>query len=121
MAPAEQPQEGDVPPQTGSTSEVLNRYKQQLEEDPQGTLSSLGVSPVAEGAAQGYRLGNLAQSPALSQTGLQPGDVVLSVNGMPVGNVQQDKQQLDNVLAQGAARLEIQRGARRFFVTASLR
>jgi hypothetical protein len=29
--------------------------------------------------------------------------------------------EIDNVLAQGSARLEVQRGARRFFVTASLR
>jgi general secretion pathway protein C len=118
--PVEQPPD-EPPPQASSAAETLNAYKQQLQQDPAGTLSNLGVSPVAEGAAQGYRLGNLAQSPALAQTGLQPGDVVLSVNGMPVGNIQQDRQQLDSVLAQGSARLEIQRGARRFFVTASLR
>ena len=119
--PAEQAEEGEVPPQASSAAEALDEYRQKLEQDPRGTLDNLGVSPVAEGEAQGYRLGNLAQSPYLAQTGLQPGDVVLSVNGMPVGNVQQDKQQLDSVLSQGSARLEIQRGERRFFVTASLK
>jgi general secretion pathway protein C len=80
----------------------------------------LGVAPVADGASEGYRVGNLAQSPYLSQTGLQPGDVILSVNGRPVGDLNQDRLELDNVLAEGSARLEVQRGTRRFFVTATL-
>lgn len=120
--PAEQPQEGDATrADTPPASDVLGQYRKQLEQDPRAALDNLGVAPVTEGAAQGYRLGNLAQSPYLAQTGLQAGDVVLSVNGRPVGDVQQDKQQLDNILAQGSARIEVQRGARRFFVTASLK
>jgi len=51
---------------------------------------------------------------------LQPGDVILSVNGRPVGDLSQDRLEVDNVLAQGSARIEVQRGTRRFFVTASL-
>jgi general secretion pathway protein C len=101
--------------------EFVDRYRDQLEEDPQGALSDLGIAPVTVDGAEGYRLGNLAQSPYLSQTGLQPGDVVLSVNGAPVGNIKQDRQQIDNILNQGSARLEVQRGTRRFFVTASLK
>ena len=62
----------------------------------------------------------MTDSPFLSQTGLQPGDVILSVNGRPVGDINRDQKELDNVLAQGSARLEVQRGTRRFFVTASL-
>ncbi len=72
------------------------------------------------GSAEGYRLDDLAQSPYLSQTGLQQGDVILSVNGKAVGDIRQDQQEIDNILAQGSARLEIQRGTRRFFITASL-
>ncbi|MDZ7669180.1 MAG: PDZ domain-containing protein [Gammaproteobacteria bacterium] len=83
-------------------------------------MEELGVSAVSEGAAEGYRIGDLAQSPYLSQTGLQPGDVILSVNGRPVGDLDQDRLELANVLAEGSARLEVQRGTRRFFVTASL-
>ena len=51
---------------------------------------------------------------------MQPGDVILSVNGRPVGDLNQDRLELENVLAQGSARIEVQRGTRRFFVTASL-
>ena len=67
------------------------------------------------------RLDHLAQSPYLRQTGLQPGDVILSINGQPVGDVERDRLELDNVLAQGSARIEVQRGDRRFFITASLK
>lgn len=105
-----------------SVEELVDEYREELEEDPSAALQELGVSAVSDGAAEGYRIGDdLAQSPYLSQTGLQPGDVILSVNGRPVGDLNQDRLELDNVLAQGSARLEVQRGNRRFFVTASLR
>jgi NAD-dependent oxidoreductase involved in siderophore biosynthesis len=42
------------------------------------------------------------------------------VNGNPVGNVESDRAELAGVLAQGSARIEIQRGSRRFFVNTSL-
>lgn len=100
--------------------DVVAEYKDRLQSDPEGTLDSLGLAPVSSGAAEGYRLGNLAQSPYLSQTGLQAGDVILSINGTPVGNVSRDQMQIDNIMAQGSARLEVQRGERRFFVTAAL-
>jgi general secretion pathway protein C len=104
-----------------SLDEVVADYRDRLESDPEGTLNNLGLQPISTGAAEGYRLGNLAQSPYLSGTGLQSGDIILSVNGNPVGNVSQDQMQIDNIMAQGSARLEVQRGNRRFFVTASLR
>lgn len=100
--------------------ELIGEYRERLEQDPDGALADLGVAPVAEGAAEGYRVGELADTPYLSQTGLQAGDVILSVNGRPVGDLNQDRMELDNVLAQGSARLEVQRGSRRFFVTAAL-
>ena len=104
-----------------SVASVVQSYRDRLQADPMGTLRSLGVSPVANDAAQGYRLDSIANSPYLAQTGLQPGDVILSVNGRPVGDIQQDHTEIDNVLAQGSARIEVQRGNRRFFVTASLK
>ena len=106
------------PPRTAR--EFVERYRDRLEDDPTTTLNELGVQPVAVGEARGYKLGAVA-APQLSQSGLQPGDVVLSVNGLPVGNVQQDQGQIDSILAQGSARIEVQRGSRRFFVTASLK
>jgi len=104
-----------------SVASIVQTYRDRLQQDPAGTLQALGVAPVSASGAQGYRLDSIANSPYLAQTGLQPGDVVLSVNGRPVGDVQQDHMEIDNILAQGSARLEVQRGNRRFFVTASLK
>ncbi|HEX7034467.1 MAG TPA: type II secretion system protein N [Pseudomonadales bacterium] len=114
----------EIPPEAGledaSVRQLVDEYREELERNPEQALDELGVEPVEDGVAQGYRIGDLAHSPYLSQTGLQPGDVILSVNGRPVGDLSQDRLELDNVLAQGSARLEVQRGNRRFFVTASL-
>lgn len=100
--------------------QLMDEYRERIEEEPEALLDELGVTAVGDGTAEGYLIGDLAQSPYLSHTGLQPGDVVLSVNGRPVGNPDQDRAEIQSVLAQGTARLEIQRGTRRFFVTASL-
>ena len=101
-------------------ADVLENYQQRLAEDADGTLRELGVEAVEESAGGGYRIGDPAQAPYLRQTGLLPGDVILSVNGRPVGDVQQDQLQLADIMAQGTARIEVQRGSRRFFITASL-
>ena len=89
--------------------------------DPTGTLAEYGVQPVSEGGSGGYRLGGEIPSSTLAQVGLRPGDVVLSVNGQSVGNIQQDRAQIDSIMDAGSARLEIQRGDRRFFVTTRIR
>jgi general secretion pathway protein C len=109
---------GETPPT--NPRDIVSNYRERIDSDPKAALSDLGVTPVTDGASSGYRLGNLADSPYLSQTGLQPGDVIVSVNGRPVGDISQDRMEIDNVLAQGSARLEVKRGTRRFFVTASL-
>lgn len=98
-----------------SVRETIEKVQQQLDVDPEGTLAQYGVEPVADGA--GYRIGDQVSAQQLSSVGLKPGDVVLSVNGRAVGDIQQDRQQLQGIVDAGSARLEIQRGDRRFFVT----
>jgi general secretion pathway protein C len=116
-APAAEPVQASSGSSEGGS---LARYRDRLKSEPTSVLSEIGMQPISGGAAQGYRVGdNVGEG--LARVGLQPGDVVLTVNGRPVGNVQNDQQQVDSVMSQGSARLEIQRGNRRFFVTASLR
>ena len=129
--PSRSPAEGSAftppapPPRAGhrepSPQEMAERYRERLQDDPRRALGELGLTPLEGGAAGGYRLDRLGQSPYLRQTGLKPGDVILSINGQPVGDVRRDRLELDNVLAQGSARIEVQRGERRFFISASLR
>lgn len=107
--------------QTGDIRAVVAAYRTRLEENPEEALNDIGLQAISQSETLGYRVGSLAQTPQLAQTGLQAGDVIVSVNGRPVGNVRKDRMEIENVLAAGAARLEVQRGERRFFVQASLR
>ncbi len=100
--------------------ELAEQYRAKLRDDPQQALGELGLTPLGGDDPAGYRLDRLGDSPYLLQTGLRPGDVILSINGQPVGDIGRDRLELDNVLAQGSARMEVQRGERRFFITASL-
>lgn len=107
----------DLAQSEAAPEEIVDQYRERLAEDPAAALNDLGVETVDGG---GYRIGNLASNPLLRSTGLQAGDVILSVNGQPVGDISQDQLELDNIMAQGSARIEVQRGERRFFITASL-
>lgn len=90
------------------------------EGDPASILYDAGLTPVKPGAAKGYALGELAANPVLRQAGLRPGDRILSVNGRAVGNVELDQAEFASVVAAGTARIEVQRGGRRWFVTVSM-
>ena len=103
-----------------SAQEHVERYRERLNDNPEQLLEELAVTPISQGEAAGYRVGSLANLPYLSQTGLLAGDLILSVNGRPVGDVQNDRSSLSNLLASGSVRIEVQRGERRFFVTTSL-
>jgi len=97
-----------------STEPALLR---EFNKNPQEMISKIGLSETKSG---GYRVGNLSNSPYLRQSGLQSGDVILSVNGQTLSNVQNDRTQLARLMAGGTARLEIQRGDIRFTITASM-
>lgn len=103
-----------------SAEELVERYRERLDDNPEGLLEELEIAPVSQGEAAGYRVGNLANLPYLSQTGLLAGDLILSVNGRPVGDAQADRSTFNDLLASGSVRIEVQRGERRFFVTTSL-
>lgn len=92
----------------------------QARNDPRQLLADLGVGQVSGDGEGGYTIGSLADQPQLSHTGLQRGDRVLSVNGQLVGNPEEDRLRIDDIIAEGSASLEIQRGERRFVVTVSL-
>ena len=94
-------QSGAFEPDSG---ELLKRLEEDIVAHPEG----------------GYTLGAAADRPELSHTGLQRGDRILSVNGKAVGDLQDDRLQIANILALGSASIEVQRGERRFVVTVAL-
>ena len=99
-----------------SPNNTLTQYQEKLRSDLQGTLSEAGITPVSTGESNGYKVG--ADAPGvIKQAGLQAGDVILSINGKPVGVASSDSALMDQVMASSRVRVEVQRGTRRFFLT----
>ena len=87
----------------------------QLDENPQKALASVGLEPVDSGGnAQGYRVGK--QATMLRGLGLKEGDVIKTVNGIQVGDLNSDQALLEQVMSQGKVKVEIERGNRRFVI-----
>lgn len=107
--------------QQQSISDIVNSYRDRINSDPDSVLRELGVESVTAGESGGYRVGNQISQKQLLQAGLQAGDIILSVNGRPVGDVMQDRSMIDQAMAAGRVRVEIQRGNRRFFITVPIR
>lgn len=96
-------------------TEFMNMVTEEAEADAQGMISQLGVESV--GSGQGYRV--LPGSMLLALE-LQPGDIILSVNGQGLGEPSADQMLLQQVSSEGRARIEVQRGDNRFVVNHSL-
>lgn len=103
-----------------SLGEKIAQYRALADENPRQALSQLGLEQVSGEEARGYRVGDLPDNQWVRQTGLQDGDILLSVNGHRIGDPEVDRLEIDNFFAEGQVRLEIQRGERRFFVNAKL-
>ena len=103
---------------TRDAQQAVTRYRDAFERNPERVLADAGVALAPD--REGYVVGALADLPELSHTGLQAGDRILSVNGLAVGDPGADRLKIEDFLANGAARLEIQRGDRRFVVTVSV-
>lgn len=101
--------------QPGDTdSSVIAQLNARLAQNPDETLRKMGVSQRREG---GYRIGDTANQPLLAQTGLQPGDVVLSVNGRPLGDINVDRLALTNLATAGSVRVELLRNGQTLSIT----
>lgn len=100
-----------------SLRDYVSANRDRIKENPQELMAQLGMSAVSQGEAKGYKVGSSISSTALMQAGLQQGDVILSVNGKPVGNVMNDSAMIDQAMASKRVRVEVQRDSRRFFLT----
>ena len=115
------PSGGTSTPSGGSevsaASAAGNSSRDKMLRNPEQAIRDFGFEPVAPGRASGYRVGTNASNSAVASAGLQPGDVVISVNGMPVGVAMNDARLFDQVRSAGRARVEVEREGRRFFLT----
>lgn len=95
--------------------EFVEMVTSEANNDPDGLIRQLGVR--SEGSGLGYRV--MPGSMLLSLE-LQPGDIVLSVNGQGLGDPSADQLLLQQVSSEGKARIEVQRGDNRFVINHSL-
>lgn len=102
--------------QVKNPTEFMSVITEEVAVDPEGALYELGLETNPEGA--GYRVTPGSMLMALQ---LQPGDIILSVNGQALGDPQADQALLQQVNTEGSARIEVQRGNNRFVVNHSLR
>ena len=75
---------------------------------------------VSRRSAGGYRIGSTAKQPFLAQSGLQPGDVVLSVNGRPLGDINVDRMALTNLANAGSVSVELLRNGQTLTITTKI-
>ena len=95
------------PPPPVTTQDYIDLWRARITANPMQVLDEIGLVP----GADGYTISENHDS-GVSRAGLQAGDLVKSVNGQPVGNVDQDRALYDEVANSGLARLEIERDGR---------
>jgi general secretion pathway protein C len=103
--------------QVRTASDAVNLLRDEIAISPAGALKQLGL--VTSDNGSGYKVSNSGSM--LTQLGLEPGDVILSVNGQTLGNLEDDEMLIEQVTNSGQARLEIQRGNRRFVVNHTIK
>lgn len=73
-------------------------------------ISQLALQPVTVGAAQGYKVTPKIRKDVQAAVGLRPGDVIMAVNGLPVGTPQADQAAMQSFYDSGKAKVRIKRG-----------
>ncbi len=89
-------------PQSKPTLPTLSSLREQLQIDPEGLLSEYDIT----GDMGGYLIGS---DTPVTETGLQPGDLITRINGQPVGDILSDSAFLDEVAATGQATVVVAR------------
>jgi general secretion pathway protein C len=104
------------PPDPTNPDAVIAWYRDQVLQNPQGVMDTLGVQATPDG----YLIASSAD-PDVRQAGFQPGDLVTRVNGQAVGDVARDQIYFDEIAASGRATVEVQRAGQIITMTFPLR
>ncbi|OZG74026.1 general secretion pathway protein GspC [Hahella sp. CCB-MM4] len=104
----------------GSPEEFMNVAQQRLAEDPRAALASVGLSPNSSGEGPSGYVFN-GNNPMLGAMSMQKGDVIRSVNGHVLGNIEEDRQKLQELYESGMLEVEIERDGAVFTINYPLR
>ena len=86
-----------------------------LSEEPRRALASVGLSPMRGSDPSGYVFNG--RNPMLTAMNMQKGDVILSVNGHILGDLEQDKTKLQELYDSGMLEVEIERQGATFTIS----
>ncbi|HMU86512.1 MAG TPA: type II secretion system protein N [Agitococcus sp.] len=114
---------GDTPPvvsnpvasQADKARNLLSNAIQRLDSDASSYLNEMGLIA----SQQGYEITDNTPSHIRRKLGLKAGDRVVRLNGQTLGNVQLDKNLLQQIQQTGRARIEIQRGGQHLTIEQS--
>lgn len=114
---------GDIPPvvsnpvasQADKARNLLSNAIQRLDSDASSYLNEMGLIA----SQQGYEITDNTPSHIRRNLGLKAGDRVVRLNGQTLGNVQLDKNLLQQIQQTGRARIEIQRGGQHLTIEQS--
>ncbi|MXW07451.1 MAG: hypothetical protein F4Z87_04895 [Gammaproteobacteria bacterium] len=113
LADSEDTEELTTTSQDGWVRQYYNTHRDRIENEPKEVLHEMGISPVADESAAGYRV----EAAMAERLGLRAGDILLSVNGHSVGYVEEDVARLKDHLEADSLELEIQRGNTKITLT----
>ncbi|SRR5690554_1039682 len=107
-------------PRISSPEDFVSVAQQQLMENPTAALASVGLAPADPGGQpQGYVY--TGDNPMLRALNLQKGDIIRSVNGHVLGDMQKDREMLKELSQQAMLEVEVERGGMSFTVSYPLR
>ncbi|WP_425993071.1 type II secretion system protein N [Brevundimonas sp. TWP2-3-2] len=107
-------------PIASAAAAAADRPAPSVDTGPAPNVAAAAGAAGVTATSGGYRVGP-NPSAELRRFGLQPGDVIASVNGQPVGNASSDQQLLESARSSGQARVVVNRNGRSLTLTFPLR
>ncbi|WP_170311875.1 type II secretion system protein N [Sulfitobacter sabulilitoris] len=103
-------------PQPRTTDDYIDMWRERIKRNPGQVLTDIGLIA----SENGYIIAD-KHDIGVRRAGLKPGDLVTSVNGRQVGDVERDRKLYDEIAASGNARIEVQRDGRSIVMSFPLR
>lgn len=95
--------------------QFMEEATKRIQENPEQALGSVGLKASSNGYV--YQGGN----PMLSGLNMKKGDIIRSVNGHSLGDIQQDKALMNSLYEQGSLEVEVMRDGASFYINYPLR
>lgn len=90
-----------------TTQDYIDLWRDRIRANPAEVLDAIGLVPTENG----YMIAEKHDS-GVNRAGLKAGDIVRTLNGQPVGDIDRDSDLYDEVAESGLARIELERNGR---------